>query len=171
MESSRMNSIEKRVLNRRTLLGGAATLAAVAGTQLLAQEQEEHQGHQGQPREGDHAQGGANNSALIDAAAHCVRTGQVCVNHCIAVASQDQRYSDLLKCAVAAQELIACCQTYGVLAANNSTHLKAYAEVAMKICQACEAECNKHWEHHMPCKSCAASCASCISETRKLLEA
>jgi len=66
--------------------GTSVLLASVAGAALAADEMSghEHHHHEAMPATGD-AVGATKFAALVDAAAGCVKAGEVCLEHCLAL--------------------------------------------------------------------------------------
>ncbi len=139
-------------LSRRQLLtaAGAASLAAAGSS--LAEHDEKHAHH-------DH--GVPKNEALSESALDCVKTGQDCMEHCLALLRSGD--TSLAECASRVQELIVSCGALSSLAARGSKHLALFARAAKEVCADCEKECRKH-AHHKPCTACAESCAACIKQ-------
>jgi hypothetical protein len=63
------------------------------------------------------------------------------------------------------------CGALARFAALDAKRVKELAQLCIGICADCEAECNKHRDHHIECKNCAESCAAVIAECKKLLAA
>ncbi len=97
---------------------------------------------------------------LIDAALHCVKNGQVCNDHCIALVKQGD--TSIADCLASVSDMLVTCAGLSKLASNESAHLKAYAKVCIAVCRDCEKACAKHENHHAECKACAESCRACI---------
>ena len=76
----------------------------------------------------------------------------------------------LAECVKPVQELVIMCQAIAAMAAYGSPHLKGVAEVTKAVCKDCEAECRKH-DNHMACQICADSCAPCMAECDRILDA
>jgi len=139
-------------LTRRNIIQGAvaATLAAASGATLAA----EHQ----------HASNQCD--SLVNAALSCVAKGNACMNHCFQLFKVGDK--SVADCAESVNEMLSMCNALANLAANNSNHLIAFAQVCSAVCEDCEKECRKHENHHAECKACAESCAECITECNKL---
>lgn len=105
------------------------------------------------------------NTALIDAAEHCLRTGKDCLDHCVRTLSTGDK--SMAECAATVRAMLPACAALADLARLNSAHLKAYAAVCAKICRDCEAACKKHANHHAECKACMESCQACATECEK----
>lgn len=142
-------------MDRREALQGVVSLTALAAATNAAAQQEQHQHH--------HA--GGKYSALVEAAADCVKTGEICLAHChVSLATGDK---SLGECAKRVSELLAACHALRSLAAQNSRFVPRYAKLTMDVCNACEKECRKHAQHEQ-CKACGESCAECAQECKKL---
>jgi Cys-rich four helix bundle protein (predicted Tat secretion target) len=152
-------------MDRREMLKAAAggMVLAAAGNSVFAAEGAKHPaGH-----EHMHDMGAApKNKSLINAAADSVRDGQACLQHCIV--SLGQGDTDLARCAVVVNDMLAACVAVEQLANYNSPHLAKMAKVAMDICQDCEKECRKFADKHDVCKASADSCLSCYNECKKI---
>jgi len=151
---------------RRDLLVGAGTLGAgalasslLAGTAFAG----EH-GHM------DHSQHtGSKNGKMIAALHECMRTGDVCINHCLMeFKAGDTTMAD---CARKVLETSAFCASHAKLIALESDHMKDLCELSIKMCGDCEKECRKHEKKHSSCKACADACAACIKECKAFLKA
>jgi len=142
---------------RNVLLGGAALTATLAtGTAFAAAGEHQHHNHEENK-----------NTGLIDAALHCVKTGDACQEHCIELVKQGD--TTIAECLNTVAEMLPMCTALAKLAAYKSTHLVALAKVCIDVCEACEKECRKHEDKHAACKACAESCADCIKECKKII--
>jgi Cys-rich four helix bundle protein (predicted Tat secretion target) len=100
------------------------------------------------------------------AAAECVRVGEECLQHCLALlADGDESLGD---CAKSVQQMLAVCRAAGPLVYAGSKHLGAFAKVCAAVCADCEAACRKHEGHHAVCKRCAEACAKIVAEAKTL---
>jgi len=150
-------STERRnVLIGAGMLGAGALAATAAGTTAFAGEHMHH-AHGASPK----------HSSMIASLYACVRTGEACIDHCLdSFKSGDV---SLAACAEKVLETNAFCTAHARLASYDSSHLKAMAELGMKICAECEKECLKH-KKHASCKACADACAVCIKECKAFLK-
>lgn len=147
--------MDRRDLLLTALAGGAA--AALAPGAAMAEAKPGH----------DHGDAGSGvNQAVLEAAVHCVRDGEICLPHCIDILARGD--DSLAECARTVNQLIPVCRALAALAAQRSPHLAAQAKVALAMCKECEAACRKHAEHHDFCKACADSCADCIKACESL---
>jgi Cys-rich four helix bundle protein (predicted Tat secretion target) len=144
-------SIEDTVLDRRTLIGSAAALAAAGIARGAYASDHAHADHH------------SKHEKLARAALDCVATGDACVAHCLAEMRAGS--TELAGCASAVEELVAACRALSQLAALDSAHLARFAAATAEVCKACETECRKH-EKHAPCKACAEACKRCIEECK-----
>jgi len=144
-------------MNRRELLlsGLAMAGAVVAGNAQAAEAGHDMHHH------GAHA----GNAALAAAAADCLQTGEVCLNHCLDLWGKGEK--DMAACAKSVNQLLAMCAALQQLANQNSKHLAKLATVAMVACKECEDECKK-FDKHPECKACGESCAACYKECKKI---
>jgi Cys-rich four helix bundle protein (predicted Tat secretion target) len=139
------------------MLGAGALAATAVGTTSFAGEHEHHN-HGASPK----------HASMIAALYACVRTGEACIDHCID--SFKAGDTSLATCAEKVLETGAFCTAHARMASYDSPHLKAMAELGMKICADCEKECLKH-EKHALCKACGDACAACIKECKAFLKA
>ncbi|MBF0094066.1 MAG: four-helix bundle copper-binding protein [Alphaproteobacteria bacterium] len=149
------NSEKDTGLNRRDVIVAAGALASVA---VLAPKSgsADSAGHDMGPK----------NTALVEAALHCVKSSEVCVQHCIMMFRMDD--ISMRDCIAATLEMQPVCETLAKLAALDSAHLKAYAKVCIDVCGSCEKECRKHADKYKACKDCADSCAACIKACKAI---
>ena len=140
-------------MERREMLKAAGMISAatMAGTALAV---DAHHGH------------GPSHATLLDASLECVKTGDVCLAHCLQILSGGD--NTLAECARSVNELVAVCAALSKLAAANSARLPKYAAVVKMSCDDCEKECRKHEAKHAACKACAEACAACSKECAKL---
>lgn len=146
-------------MNRRELLLNSLALAgaAVVGNAQAAEHKHDMHEHQhGSP---------ANNAAIAAAAADCLQTGEVCLNHCLDLWAQGEK--DMAACAKGVNQLLATCGALQQLANQNSKYLAKLATIAMAVCKDCEEECRKFVQHEA-CKACAEGCAACYKECKKI---
>lgn len=142
-------------LNRRELIVAAGALASVAA--LVPEAAASTQGAHDM---------GPKNTALVDAALHCVKTSEVCADHCIMMFRMDD--ITMRDCLASVLEMQPVCETLAKLAAFDSAHLKKFAKVCMDVCESCEKECRKHADKYAACKNCADSCAACIKACKAI---
>lgn len=133
---------------------GSNAVRAEAGTSLPA-------GH-------EHHGPGAAHAELIGASERCITTGEACLSHCLDLLGQGEK--DLASCARTVRETIAACSALRELAAADSPHLRALAQVVGGVCEDCETECRKHSTHAI-CRECAAACRDCKTQCDKLAAA
>jgi Cys-rich four helix bundle protein (predicted Tat secretion target) len=105
-------------------------------------------------------------SPLIQAASHCVQTGNVCSAHCLDLLAQGD--TSIAGCARSVETLRTVCGSLAVLAAQKSPLLPRYASVAKEACDNCAQECRKHADMHAPCKACMESCETCARECARV---
>jgi Cys-rich four helix bundle protein (predicted Tat secretion target) len=147
-------------MDRRGMLLTAGALAAGAATAFADQKAGGSHHHHHHPA-------GLPNQALLDSAAHCVMTGEVCLDHCHQVLREGDK--TMADCAEAVNQLIAVCAALRSLAAQNGTALKAMTRVALDVCKECEEECRKHEKKHQACKTCGDACAECAKACKAAL--
>lgn len=147
-------------MDRREMLLGtlAAAVTTAAASTASAADANPHQHH--------HQHGGAKHQKLIDSAAHCVATGEICLAHCHDLLGEGDKA--MAACARSVSQLIAICAALRSVAAQNGTQLVKMAKVALDICKECEDECRKHEKKHSQCKDCADACADCAKHCKAL---
>jgi Cys-rich four helix bundle protein (predicted Tat secretion target) len=106
----------------------------------------------------EHHASGPPHADLVAATSHCISTGDACLSHCLLLLGQGDK--ELADCARTVRDTIAACTALRELAAADSPHLKALAQVVSGICSDCESECKKH-EKHPVCKDCEKACHDC----------
>jgi len=144
-------------INRRQFVTGTAAAAVLMSSSSL------------QAATHDHSQmhGGHNqNNALIDDALACIKTGEICMAHC--VSSLKSGETELAKCLETAQAAVQACQLLVSFAANNSSHLPALAKLCVDVCGDCAKECKKHAKKHKTCKDCFDACEACVESCKKV---
>jgi Cys-rich four helix bundle protein (predicted Tat secretion target) len=104
-------------------------------------------------------------AAVALATAHCVTSGETCLEHCIRLLSTGDTM--MSGCARQVQQMLAICRSMSSLASMGSEYAAEMAALCKKACGACAAECEKHASHHDECKGCFESC----QEALKALEA
>jgi Cys-rich four helix bundle protein (predicted Tat secretion target) len=150
-------SPERRsVLIGAGMLGAGALASAATATSAFA-------GHSH-----GHATG-SKHAKMIALLHECIRTGDVCVHHClIEFKAGDTAMAD---CARVVLETGAFCEAHAKMATLESAHMKEMCELSIKMCADCEKECRKHEKKHSSCKDCADACAACIKECKAFLKA
>ena len=108
----------------------------------------------------------AKHARIINTALDCVKAGEVCLDHCLTELAKGNKM--LGECAKRVEDTIPMCEALAKLAAQDSRHLKALANVCIAVCEDCEKECLKHAKHHAECKACAESCRDCINACKKV---
>jgi Cys-rich four helix bundle protein (predicted Tat secretion target) len=100
------------------------------------------------------------------AAAECVRVGEECLQHCLALlAGGDTMLGD---CAKSVQQMLGVCRAAGPLVYAESKHLGEFAKLCAAVCADCETVCRKHEGHHAICKRCAEACAKTVAVAKKI---
>jgi Cys-rich four helix bundle protein (predicted Tat secretion target) len=95
---------------------------------------------------------------LVTTSSACVRTGDVCLSHCLTLLAEGD--TELAACARTVRDTIAACSALQQLAAANSPHVREFAKVVAQVCAGCQAECHKH-EQHPVCRDCEKACQDC----------
>ncbi len=109
---------------------------------------------------------GDSREALIDSALSCIKTGEICKQHCLDLLSAGDK--SMADCAKSVNEMLTMCRALLDLAAQKSAHLGKVAAICADVCKACEKNCRVHESHHAICKNCAESCARCAAECSKV---
>lgn len=99
----------------------------------------------------------AADTALLEAAAECVKRGKLCRAHCLELLSNKD--VSIAGCAHAVADMLAVSAALEDLAAAGSRHARAVARAMIGVLKDCEAECNKHKDQHAACRDCSESCA------------
>ena len=107
--------------------------------------------------------------AFAAALQECIRSGEVCLTHCMArfVAGD----ASLGPCAKTVREMISVCRTSLTLALADSSHLPTAAKLCSEVCKDCAAECDKHAKMHAVCAECAAACRKTIAAAQPVAAA
>lgn len=113
-----------------------------------------------------HTSGGPSYAGLVNSSADCLKTGEVCLAHCIALLGQGGE--KMAACAQSVSELLATCDALMKLAAQNSQFTPAMARVTAEVCASCEKQCRKFENQHTDCKACADSCAACLKDCQAI---
>lgn len=104
--------------------------------------------------------------AFARAAADCVRVGEECLQHCLALlAGGDTALGDCVK---SVQQMLGICRAAGPLVYADLKRLAAFARLCADVCGDCEAACRKHESHHAICKACADACAKTVAAAKKV---
>ncbi|MFT3838191.1 MAG: Csp1 family four helix bundle copper storage protein [Myxococcaceae bacterium] len=106
------------------------------------------------------------NTALLDAIAHCQKTGAACLE--LAIATLAKGDVSMAECANTTRAMLSLCESTGHLARMGNAHLKELAKVCAAVCRDCEKACKRHELHHTECKDCAQSCSACAAECDKV---
>lgn len=148
-------------MNRREVLfaaGGiaaAGALGAFTPNAAIAAGEHKHEHHTT-----------SENAAFIDTSLECIKTAELCLNHCFEVLGTGD--TSLVECAKSVKELSFICESTFKAASNNSKYLIGLVAVAAKVCADCEKECSKH-KKHKTCLDCADACTACLKECKKLI--
>jgi Cys-rich four helix bundle protein (predicted Tat secretion target) len=142
-------------ISRRRLLAGAAAVTATVATGNVFASDNTHHHHGANP-----------NTGLIDAALDCIKTGDACSDHCIALVKQGD--TSIADCLNSVAETLPMCRALSKLASSESKHLYALAQVCISVCKDCEKECKVHQDKHVECRECMESCAACVKACEKI---
>ena len=146
-------------MNRRQfIVAGASSVALGIGTRTLAQGAE----GAGAPAP---ARPWTQNAGLVDAAAACVKAGEICREHCFAQLRSGDK--SMAKCSETVSAMLPMCSALEALAIQGSPHLKAHAVLCAKVCRECEAACKVHASHHEACNRCMETCQRCAAACEK----
>ncbi len=149
-------------MNRREMLtsvGGVGVAGSVTTMAGLASASENMAGHAAGHAAAHH--GGGVNQALINSALDCMKTAEICINHCLDVLGTGD--TSLAECGKVVQELETICSSLFKFASYDSKYLNGILAVAKQVCTDCEKECRKH-KKHQSCLDCADACVACLKE-------
>lgn len=146
-------------MNRREALFGtsAFTAALALGTLSCAKSAVAH------AAEGAHVHGG--DPALADAALACIKAGNACLAHCIAMAQNGD--TSMAGCLATVTDMLAAMEALSKLAARGGKRLPDTARALVAYCEDCAAECQKHADHHPVCKECFDACTRTVAALKK----
>ena len=149
-------------MNRREALlsSGAMVVSASLGAIACGAQNAVAQGAAAAPS-------GAQGAGVADAAFDCQRKGEACADHCTQMLVSGD--TSMAECFLAVRDMLPATQALGQLASNGSKHLRAAAQLALEVCEACQAACAKHAQMSPVCRDCADSCARTIAECKKVL--
>ncbi len=155
-------SIERRDVLKGAGVGviaaGALAATTVAGvSQVFAADHGHH-----------HAMHSSTDKEMVDTLHACIKAGNECVAHCFELIKAGD--TSIAGCMKSVQETIAFCTAHATHAAYNSKYLDDLCRLSLKICEDCQAECERHAKKHVQCKTCAESCAACIRVCKKHLK-
>jgi len=141
-------------MNRRQfVLASASSVAVGISSRALAQGAAQHGAASAGPW--------VKNAALVDAAAECVKAGEVCREHCLTLLRTGDE--SMAKCSETVSTMLPMCRALEALAIQGSPYLKAQAALCAKACRDCEAACKVHANHHETCKRCMETCQRCAA--------
>ena len=145
-------------MNRRDALMGSAAVAAAFGAIACAPKQAnaEHPHHHIDPSQ----------ASLADAALECVRKGNLCAAHCIALLGQGD--TSMANCAATVSAMLPAMQALAAIASTGNKRTTEIAKALVKLCEDCEAACRTHADKHETCKGCMISCQQMIAAAAKL---
>lgn len=137
-------------MRRRAFLAvGAGLVAAAASTR----------GRAAPPKKSDKPAAGAS-AAVADAAADCVRKGEACLQHCLAMLATGD--TSMATCSKTVRDMLATSHALETLAVTGGPRFNALAKVTADVARDCQAECAKHAQHP-PCKECGDACGRLIA--------
>jgi len=100
-------------------------------------------------------------AACIEACLQCAATCTSCADACVA----ENNNAMMLSCIRLTQDCASVClATAAVLSRSNAPNaqvIRAVVDACRQVCAACAAECEKHGDHMVHCKLCAAACRAC----------
>ncbi|MFT3713784.1 MAG: Csp1 family four helix bundle copper storage protein [Archangium sp.] len=146
------------MINRRDVVTAGAAATAVFSMSALAHDDKA-------AKTPTPPSGIAAHQAVYDATLECLRTGTVCLDHCIRSLSTGSTM--MAECAGTVRAMLATCEATRDLAMLDNKNFKALAAVCAKVCRDCEAACKKHSGMHAECKACMESCAKCAEACEK----
>ncbi len=146
-------------MNRRDALSTGAAFAAASlgaaacGAKNAVAQNADHAHH------GHH--GGAE-SPVAAAAYDCVRAGDACLAHCLAMLSKGD--TSMAGCAVAVRDMIAGMSALAAISSGGGRRAAELAGPLAKLCEDCAQECQRHAEHPV-CRACLESCQRLLAAT------
>jgi len=168
--------------SRRSLVAGAAAIAAVTAANAIAKPGKgktpmDHggmdHGQMGEMPGMDHmAHGGhfeltRDETRVVTALAECQVAGEVCLSHCIeSLAAGD---TSMAACARSVRAMLAVCKAAQVLVETHSALAGQQLSLCRDACSACETECAPHKAHHDTCRDCASACHDAMDAIDRLL--
>ncbi|MCH9698442.1 MAG: Csp1 family four helix bundle copper storage protein [Gammaproteobacteria bacterium] len=155
MENKEQSTLDNK--SRRSVMAGAAAVAALGVFNPALAVEKEHEKHQANP----------DVKNLIDTAQQCEVTGDACLAHIFKTFTTGD--TTLAKCGILVDDAIAACAAIAKLASNNSAHTKAMAAVCKSVCADCEVECRKHGKKHAICEDMANSCQATVKACEKVI--
>jgi Cys-rich four helix bundle protein (predicted Tat secretion target) len=143
----------------------AAALAARADGQT-AEQQHDHTAHAAGTKTPSMPAGAVQNAAIVDAAAGCLKSGEVCLEHCLEVLRSGD--VSMVRCSKTVSAMLPVCRATLALAVQGSPYLADVSRICAKVCRDCEAACKEHAAHHEACRLCMESCQRCAAACEKL---
>jgi len=104
--------------------------------------------------------------SLAEVARDCVARGEACIAHCSELLGKGD--TTMVECARTSYDMTATMRALASLAASGSSHLPAFAKLAMEFCRDCQAACAKHADRHPVCKDCLDACTRTIAACQKI---
>lgn len=104
--------------------------------------------------------------SLITATEDCISSGNICLDHCIALVADDD--TSIAACLKTTRAMLPALEALLSLASSSNANLPAMAKVCLALCEDCRVECEKHAHHHAQCKACMESCEICIEACKKV---
>ncbi|QUE85394.1 four-helix bundle copper-binding protein [Exiguobacterium alkaliphilum] len=103
--------------------------------------------------------------SVIEALNNCAITCNECYDECLT----EENVTMMVDCIRLERECAEFSAFVAQALARGTAFASEYAELCIKICEACGNECMKHASHMESCKKCADTCFKCADECRKLL--
>jgi Cys-rich four helix bundle protein (predicted Tat secretion target) len=171
--------------SRRTLVAGAAAIAAATAASAIAKPAKgkgdkmpmDHGGmDHGQMADmpgmdhmahGGHFELTREEKRVVTALAQCQVAGEACLSHCIeSLAAGD---TSMAACARSVRAMLAVCKAAQVLVETHSAFAGQQISLCRDACSACETECQPHKDHHETCRDCASACHDAMDAIDRLL--
>lgn len=149
-------------MNRRDALGTSVAFAAASlgtaacGAKNAVAQNADH---------AHHGQHGAAASPVAAAAYDCVRAGDTCLAHCLALLSKGD--TSMAGCAVAVRDMVAGMNALAAIASGGGKRAAELAGPLAKLCEDCARECQPHADHHPTCRACLESCQRLLAATQQ----
>lgn len=109
---------------------------------------------------------------FLRASSECMRTGEVCLSHCMRLLGQGD--VSMAECNATVHNMLAVCSATMKVATyqtSSAEMIKKLVQACAEYCQACAASCEKHASHHAECKNCMESCKSCADACNRFAAA
>jgi Cys-rich four helix bundle protein (predicted Tat secretion target) len=100
------------------------------------------------------------------AAVHCKLAAEECLSQCLIELGKGDK--TMAACAATTREVVSICDSFIMMASQNSNFISKIGDLCEDVCNACAKECKAHQEHFQECKDCMESCITCAKEMSKV---